>query len=219
LLLYYITDRTQFADDEAARRARLLERISAAAHAGVDYIQLRENDLRARELEQLANAALEAIRSASSSSTRLLINSRCDVALAAGAAGVHLRSGAQDISPADARALLVRAGMTSPIVAASCHTASEVALAASEGADFAVFGPVFGKGPDATHEAVTAMGIEGLCAACAAAVGGMPVLALGAVTIENAAECLRAGAAGVAGIRLFQESDLAKTIRRLRALG
>jgi len=217
LLLYYITDRTQFPGDEAARRARLLERIAAAAGAGVDYIQLREKDLSARELEQLARAAIQAIRGASSSA-RLLINSRCDVALAAGANGVHLRAGAQDISAADARALLVRAGMSSPIVAASCHASSEVALAASEGADFAVFGPVFGKGPDAAHEQVAPAGLSALRAACSASVGGMPVLALGTVSTENAAGCLRAGAAGVAGIRLFQNGDVAATVRRLRSL-
>jgi len=98
LLLYYITDRKQFSGDEAEQREQLLAKIVEAAHAGVDYIQLREKDLPSRELEQLAGMALDVVRKYGSKS-RLLINSRVDVALAVGADGVHLRS--KDISPAD----------------------------------------------------------------------------------------------------------------------
>ena len=109
-LLYYITDRTQFPGNELSRRRRVLEKIAEAARCGVDYIQLREKDLPARELERLAIDALSVIREASSRSSEirdaardgshhpsLLINSRTDVALAVGADGVPVRS--DDVSP------------------------------------------------------------------------------------------------------------------------
>src|SRR5271167_96137 len=97
--LLYITDRTAFAEDEPSRRRLLLEKIREAAIAGVDYIQLREKDLSARDFESLAREAAGAIHEARRLatahhplSTALLINSRTDVALATGAQGVHLRS-------------------------------------------------------------------------------------------------------------------------------
>ena len=89
-VLYYITDRRQFAGDECAQRTRLLAKVREAAAARVDFIQFREKDLTARQLESLARAAIDAMGNASG--TRLLINSRTDVALAAGAHGVHLTS-------------------------------------------------------------------------------------------------------------------------------
>ena len=86
-LLYYITDRTAFADDEPTRRRLLLEKIREATLAGVDYIQLREKDLSSRDLESLAREAVRVIREALPTghdplSTALLVNSRTDVALA-----------------------------------------------------------------------------------------------------------------------------------------
>src|ERR1700704_2826122 len=114
-LLYYITDRSQFRGDECARRRALLAKVAEAARAGVDYIQLREKDLSTRELEMLAQEALTAVRNSTplrtenrelrtSLRTRLLINSRTDVALAAGADGVHLR--ADDLSTREVRAVV-----------------------------------------------------------------------------------------------------------------
>lgn len=206
MLLYYITDRRQIGGEGA-----LLQRIAGAARAGVDYIQLRERDLTARALEQLARRALEAV-SAVAGHTRLLINSRCDVAIAAGAHGVHLR--ADDIPASDGRAILRQAAMTDAVVAVSCHTVEEVALAEAHGADFVVFGPVFAK------DAAPGQGLAALHAACSrkpAAAPPVPVLALGGVTVTKAGTCLRAGAAGVAGIRLFQEGDVEQTVRALRA--
>ncbi|HET8824266.1 MAG TPA: thiamine phosphate synthase [Terriglobales bacterium] len=205
MLLYYITDRKQFSGDEAQQREQLIAKITEAARADVDFIQLREKDLSSRELEQLAHAAIEAVRS-KSSKTRLLINSRTDVALAAGADGVHLRS--TDISPADVRRIWRGAGLTSdPVVAASCHSETEVMAAKAAGADFVVFGPVFGKGD------TPATGIPALRATCA---HGIPVLALGGVTVDDARSCLEAGAAGIAGIRLFQDSNRGTIVTRLR---
>src|SRR6202163_4984216 len=102
-LLYYITDRSQFHGDELARRHGLLAKVAEAARAGVDYIQLREKDLSARKLETLAREVVAAVRE-NSPSTRLLINSRTDVALAAGADGVHLRG--DDVEPREVRQVL-----------------------------------------------------------------------------------------------------------------
>src|SRR5580704_17039926 len=105
-LLYYITSRAAFLGDEQARRFRLLEKIEEAACCGIDYIQLREKDMPIRELESLAREAVRIIRDTPKKTgteirTVLLINSRTDVAFAAGADGVHLPAG--DVSPTDVR--------------------------------------------------------------------------------------------------------------------
>lgn len=216
MLLYYITDRRQFPGSEAEERAALLRKISEASRCGVDYIQLREKDLSARELLALAKDALKAMAAAASSplATRLLINSRLDVALACGADGVHLRS--DDISAADARAVSMKAAAAGhwPLatdhftIASSCHTAEDVSRARTDGADFVVFAPVFEKGGE------RGVGLEALRTACGV---NLPVLALGGVTLDNAQACLQAGAAGIAGIRLFQDNDVAEAAYRLRA--
>jgi thiamine-phosphate pyrophosphorylase len=215
-MLYYITDRNQFPGDEAARRLLLLAKIAEAARCGVDYIQLREKDLSARELQALAREAVELIRGAprqnepASSTTRLLINSRTDVAIASSADGVHLRS--NDISALEVRKIweLSAAGtLTRPTVAVSCHCLDDVKQAADHRATFVVFGPVFGKGNNSG-----ATGIALLRKSCLQAI---PVLALGAITLANAPACLDAGAAGIAGIRLFQQNNISQLLRALRS--
>ena len=237
MLLYYITDRRQFPGSEEDRRRTLLKTISEAARCGVDYVQLREKDLGARELLRLAEEAAAAIKSAAPKrletgnqklETRLLINSRIDIALAAGADGVHLRS--DDISVAEARVVCMKAAAAGHrplatdhfITACSCHSADDVRRADADGADFSVFAPVFEK---AGQQGV---GLEALRAACrrtpqastpeASLTMQMPVLALGGVTLENARACIVAGAAGVAAIRLFQENDVEEVVARLRSL-
>jgi thiamine-phosphate pyrophosphorylase len=230
-LLYCITDRKAFPGDEAARRRLLLEKIAEAARCGVDYIQLREKDLAARELETLAREAVCLIRKATQLRTenrelrtRFLINSRTDVALAVGADGVHLR--ADDVSPSDVRAVWkCGAGAPSagsgqaparenlghnPIIGVSCHSVDEVRQATKNRADFAVFAPVFEK---KDSPAIVPAGLAALQAACRV---GIPVFALGGVTLENAQSCLDAGAAGIAAIRLFQEHDIAGVVRTIR---
>jgi thiamine-phosphate pyrophosphorylase len=222
MFLYYITDRTQFPGDASARRTALLAKVRECARARVDYIQLREKDLSGRELEDFAKLVMAEI-STVGQKTHLLINSRIDVAIACGADGVHLRSGDEDPNPGDARAIFASAAFPTPIIAASCHSEAEVARAESHGADFVVFGPVFEKG------GARSAGLEQLRRICATVTADdektesvararLPVLALGGVTIENAIECLRAGAAGVAGIRLFQENEVAAVVSNLRAL-
>ncbi|HUO26588.1 MAG TPA: thiamine phosphate synthase [Candidatus Aquilonibacter sp.] len=219
--LYYITDRAAFPGDEFSRRRCLLGRIGEAARWGVDFIQLREKDLPTRELEALAYEVVAAVRDGNKLATgnrkprtALLINSRTDVAMAVDADGVHLRS--DDVSPEEVRKVWKR-GMhvadepsrTDPLIAVSCHSPAEVAQAAINGANFAVFAPIFQKKDSASHPA----GLAALEEACRAKI---PVLALGGVTLENARSCVDAGAAGVAGIRLFQENDFAEVVRRLR---
>ncbi|MGD0215457.1 MAG: thiamine phosphate synthase [Terriglobales bacterium] len=220
-LLYYITDRSQFHGNEDTRRRALLAKIAEAVRAGVDYIQLREKDLSARKLELLAREAVAVVRENQwptghgSVPTRLLMNSRTDVALAAGAYGVHLRT--DDLSAQEVCAVLQLSSqrpLTTDhfLVAASCHAAADILSAESEKVDFAVFAPVFGKRGSAGTAPV---GLAALREACKAKI---PVLALGGVTMENAALCLQAGAAGIAGIRLFQENKIEDVVRALRAL-
>jgi thiamine-phosphate pyrophosphorylase len=196
----------------------LLDRIAAAAGAGIDAIQLRERDLNARELVELGSRAMEIVRRLSAHgapATRLLVNSRVDVAIACDADGVHLRS--DDLSAADARLIFGQAGVSKPLIGVSCHTVQQVSLAEGHGADFAVYGPVFGKEND---DAVPT-GVAGLKEACRrrAAQIPMPVLALGGVTLSSATDCLKAGAYGIAGIRLFQNGNLTETVLRLRKQG
>jgi thiamine-phosphate pyrophosphorylase len=223
VLLYYITDRLAFPGDEPTRRRRLLDKISEAASHGINYIQLRENDLSTRELESLASQALQIIRAQHSATgnrqpaTTLLINSRTDIALATTAAGVHLRS--NDLTPPEVRAAWhrscgadtpVRVSPPIPLISISCHSPQEVAAAAANQATLAIFAPVFEK-KDAP--AVEPTGLNALREACRAPI---PVLALGGITLQNARSCTQAGAAGIAAIRLFQEHDIATIIRELR---
>jgi thiamine-phosphate pyrophosphorylase len=215
LLLYYITDRRQLPGNPAQQRTALLEKIASAARAGVDFIQLREKDLDSRQLEGVARDAADAIAAAPEGGTRLLVNSRVDVAIAAACHGVHLPAGDLDVQTARE---IFHAASYEGLVAASCHSAEEVRHAAMEGADFAVAGPVFEK---ASAAGVPAIGIAGLSAATRAASvsrPGFPVLALGGVTAQNAGSCLAAGASGIAAIRLFQENDVAALVGRLRSL-
>ena len=213
-LLYYITDRSQFRGDERARRRALLAKAAEAARAGVDYIQLREKDLRTRELETLAREVVAAVRQ-NSPSTRVLVNFRTDVALAAEADGVHLR--ADDVAPHEVR-LVLEASAHRPLiadhflVATSCHSNEDVIRAEAEAADFAVFAPVFEKNKTPGTQPT---GLAALSEACQA---NIPIFALGGVTIENAASCLHAGAAGIAAIRLFQENKIENVVSALRAL-
>jgi thiamine-phosphate pyrophosphorylase len=212
LLLYYITDRSQFPGDEDSRRSRLLATAAQAVRCGVDYIQLREKDLCAHDLEILARKIVQLTTENNKLNTGVLINTRTDVALACGASGVHLRS--DDISPADARTLWTNSGGgTRATIGASCHTRAEVARAAEEGADLAVFGPVFEKYKPGRSTRPT--GLEILHEVCQEKI---PVIALGGVNPENAAACVQAGAAGIAGIRLFQENEMDRTVVALRQL-
>lgn len=221
MLLYYITNRRAFAGDEARQRLALLKRVTEAAAAGVDYIQLREKDLTPRELESLAKDVVSAVRS-SSAGTRILINGRTDVALASGADGVQLPG--NELTASEVRTLWMRGTDRAPIIGISAHSIDEVRYAEAHGADFALLAPVFEK---PTTE-LPGLGLALLSAAChgaqppdnteSAPTSSFPVLALGGVNLSNALACIRAGASGVAGIRLFQEGDIRNTVRALRQM-
>ena len=181
---YYITDRRRCPLD-------LLDCIERNARQGIDWLQIREKDLPPHELLELVRSALA--RTAPHG-THVLVNDRLDVALAAGAHGVHL--------PSDAPAVSALRGATPAgfLIAVSTHTADELQRAEREGADLAVFGPVF---PTASKPGRTAVsGLDGLQKACRGI--SIPVAALGGVTLETAPACVAAGAAGVAGISMFQ---------------
>jgi thiamine-phosphate pyrophosphorylase len=209
MLLYYITDRRSFAGVEADRRRELLRRIGEAANAGVDYVQLREKDLDAAELELLTREALHSIRR-NSSRTKFLVNTRVEVALSAGADGVHLPANSPPAGTV--REEWKNATGKEPLIGFSTHLLSDLQQAELQSASFAVFGPIFEKdGLEAKG-----IGLEALRQACA--VSCVPVFALGGVTLNNAKSCLDAGARGVAAIRLFQQGDVAETVERLRRL-
>jgi thiamine-phosphate pyrophosphorylase len=179
---YYITDRKAVGGFRP-----LLDVIRDQMQLGVDFVQIREKDITARELFEFTLAVLEVrdyeIRNRLL--TKVLVNSRADVALATGADGVHLPSDAPEET------------LPGLLVARSCHTLDEIR---GTKASFVTFGPVFdspGKGPS--------KGLDALKAACQL---GKPVYALGGVNWDNAAECMQAGAEGIAGIRLFQDPGL-----------
>jgi thiamine-phosphate pyrophosphorylase len=179
---YYITDRKAVGGFKP-----LLDVICDQLRLGVDVIQIREKDVGARALYEFTLAVMEARQADlhAHAQTKILVNSRADVALAAGADGVHLPGNAP---------VQVLPGL---LIARSCHTLDEVRETT---ADFVTFGPVFaspGKG--------TPVGLEALREACGL---GKTVYALGGLDWDNAMDCMDAGAAGIAGIRLFQEPEL-----------
>ena len=211
LQLYYITDRQQFAGGCHEQEQRLLAKIAECAAAGVEHIQLREKDLETRALEELARKAMAAIVGPG---TKLLINGRTHVALACEAHGVHLP--ANDLAASEVRSIFARAGKSDPVIGVSTHSVADVASAESHGASFAVFGPVFEKSGSPNHEGLEQL--RRICHRAEAAQPPMPVWALGGITLENAQQCASAGAAGIAGIRLFQENDVQAIVKKLRSL-
>jgi thiamine-phosphate pyrophosphorylase len=186
MLRYYITDRRTAGGIEA-----VLAFVSRAAAGGVTWVQVREKDLAARELLELTRRVLAVT---APHGTRVLVNSRVDIALAAGAHGVHL--------PADSVPPKTLRPFVPPhfLIGVSTHDLDEVRRASAEGADFAVFSPVFPPLSKAAYG--PAQGLSRLREAVRAA--SVPVLALGGITRQNAADCIAEGAAGVAGISLFQ---------------
>ena len=194
----------------------LLKTVEAVAAASVDWIQLREKDLCGKESLALARCALQAI-GARAPRTRILVNDRVDVALAAGAGGVHLSE--NGFSVPDARRLCARFENDSGrpldfLIGVSCHSLGSALGAARDGADYIYFSPIFHTPSKAFYG--PPQGVERLGQICRAV--SIPVIAIGGITPENVASCYSAGAAGVAAIRLFQESaDLPSIVRAIRS--
>jgi len=204
MLRYAISDRLGLGEDEGTRQAALLGHVRRWASEGMDFVQLREKDLPAAALATLVRRLLQTLRRHSpdaSARPKLLIHSRADIALAVGADGVHLTSDIGSLRPAQVAHLYAAAGVPDPFVSVSCHTVGEVARASQSGASLILFGPIFEKRVHG-RQVAAGVGLAALHEACVAA-EGRPVLALGGVTVENASRCMAAGAAGIAGIRIF----------------
>lgn len=207
-LLCYVTDRHALAETSL-----LAEHIALVAAAGIDWIQIREKDLSGRELVALTRGGVKVVASGTRANvTRIIVNDRLDVALAAGAGGVHLRE--TSLPVATVNAWRRNAGLRDFLIGASCHSVEAVGAAERDGADYIIFGPVFST-PSKVQFGVP-QGINLLAEASKAV--SIPVLAIGGVTPENARECFDVGAAGIAAIRMFSEApDLAVLVERLRA--
>jgi thiamine-phosphate pyrophosphorylase len=211
MLRYAITDRLRFAGNENARQAALLEQAARLASDGVDFLQLREKDLPVAALADIARSLLAIIRSdRDEPQLKLLINSRADIAVATRADGVHLTSSPDALTPSQIRTLYAAAALPDPIISVSFHSLAEIdrieASAPEDRPTHILFGPVFEKviAEDSlrTRKVTEGTGLDLLRTACAAA-APISVLALGGITEENAPDCLAAGAAGIAAIRLF----------------
>ena len=205
-LLCYVTDRHSLAPGkDSASPDLLLRKIDEVISAGVDWVQIREKDLSAKDLSRVVR---EGLRSAAQSSpgrnsTRILVNDRLDVALGEGAGGVHLAGNSLPVKEAKHFAAEIAiAGVPARdfLIGVSCHSREDAEAAAVSGAHYIFFGPVFATPSKAAFGAP--QGLERLAEACRAVT--IPVLAIGGVTLQNAASCLNAGAAGIAAIRLFQ---------------
>jgi thiamine-phosphate pyrophosphorylase len=228
MLFYVITDRRLLVGSEEERRGALAALVRKWVRGGVDYIQIREKDLAPGELLKLARQVIAAARVAAGSGaaqdiemrnmgmrnigggTRILLNGPPEIALEAGADGVHLTGKSAPGAAAAVQAVYERAGRRA-ILSRSCHTLEEAGRAGAD--SLVLFGPVFEK-PLAGGGALSGRGLEALGEACRAG-SGAAVLALGGVTAANAHRCIEAGASGVAGIRLF----LGEEWRRLRDSG
>jgi len=193
-IVCYVTDRKALREEKTP--SALLDKIRAAAAAGVDWVQIREKDLPARELLALVWDAVAL------ASIRVIVNDRLDVALAAGAAGVHLGHASV---PAREVVRWCRAGNAPAdfLVGVSCHSLEGAQEAESAGASYTYFGPIY-ETPSKTPFGKP-HGVEELAQVAKAV--RIPVIAIGGVNESNAAECIRAGATGVAAIRMIQDAS------------
>ncbi len=211
-ILCYVTDRQAVAASEEPGLGGVLDIVRRVVAAGVDWIQIREKDLPTRPLFELVCAAVVAASSTSPPSSRILVNDRLDVALAGGAGGVHL--GGASLPVAEVTRWL-RAGHAPAdfLVGVSCHSLAEAVEAETAGADYVFFGPLFATPSKAAFR--PPQGISRLAEVCQRL--RIPVLAIGGVTLERAAACLNAGAAGIAAIRLLQENpDVSSVVTQFR---
>ena len=211
-LICLVTDRVALAETatDGGALSQLLEVIADCADAGVDLVQIREPDLRDRSLLDLVRGAVDRARA---TSARVVVNDRPDVALAAGADGVHLKDDAR--SAPRVRAL----GPRGWIVGRSIHDAPAARRATQCGAvDYLLAGTVFAS---ASKPGRRPLGLDALRDVVRAS--NRPVLAIGGVTVDDGAAVAATGAAGVAGIRLFRcgpssrRARIAERVQVLRA--
>jgi thiamine-phosphate pyrophosphorylase len=210
-LLYLITDRLAFLRSAEITHDDLprlqLEAIAKAAQAGCQLIQIREKGMSARALVTFTRAALERARP---HGARVLVNDRLDVAMAAGADGVHLR--ASSIPAREVRAATAHRGLDDFLIGVSTHSIAEAGLAEEGGADFIVCGPVYDTPSKKSFG--PPLGLERFAEICGAV--KIPTLALGGINLSNYREPLRRGAAGVAAIGLFTDvENLEENIRSI----
>ncbi|MGC2831187.1 MAG: thiamine phosphate synthase [Candidatus Acidiferrum sp.] len=221
-ILCYVTDRRGLHGASTKESIDpLLERIEAIAAAGVDWIQLREKDVSGRAAASLTREALRRVSKLASLAQpvpRILVNDRLDVALAEKAGGVHLGENSLPVVEAKRLVLAVQApeSLASDfLVGVSCHSLEAAQSAASAGADYIFFGPIFATLSKAAYGAP--QGLLRLAKVCSSL--AIPVLAIGGITLANVSSCFSAGASGIAAIRMFQDSaDPAEIVRRLSQL-
>ena len=219
-ILCYVTDRKGLAAADNDLSEALIRRITAAAEAGIDWIQIREKDLSAKELSSLTHEAVaqtKQIKERNGTLTRIMVNDRLDVALSEHTGGVHL--GEQSLPVHDVCKWLNAkpdlAERDKFLVGVSCHSVQAAVSAAGDGADYIFFGPVFATPSKASFG--SPQGLQRLAEVCGAV--SIPVLAIGGITLDNASNCFAAGAAGIAAIRLFQDAkNLASAVADLRAI-
>jgi thiamine-phosphate pyrophosphorylase len=212
MLLYAITNRRLLAGSESERTSALIPLARRWASQNIDYIQIREKDLASNDLRELAQSIVSAVREINPT-TKIILNGPADIALQSGADGVHLPANTQPSAAVEARALFSQSGREA-ILSHSCHSVEEVLKVREESQrdphattanTLILYAPVFEK--VTADGKIPGQGIDALRAAVHAA-GNISVLALGGITPDNTPECLAAGAAGIAGIRLFLTSDL-----------
>jgi thiamine-phosphate pyrophosphorylase len=211
ILLYLITDRRAFLRSAEITHDDLprlqLEAIAKAAQAGCQLIQIREKDMSAKALGAFTRAAVEL---AGPHGARVLVNDRLDVAMAAGADGVHLR--ASSIPVREVRAVAAQQGLHDFLIGVSTHSIAEARLAEDGGADFIVCGPVYDTPSKRAYGAP--IGLDVFAEILSEV--KIPVLALGGINLSNYREPLRRGAAGIAAIGLFTDvENLEQTIRSM----
>jgi thiamine-phosphate pyrophosphorylase len=221
-IVCYVTDSQSLELTEP--RSDILAKIEAAVGAGIDWVQIREKGMPARQLFAIARAAvgitnrrLAPHAGADRSGSLIFVNDRLDIAGAADAAGIHI--GRESLPAHDVIGWRRSKMVTNLMVGLSCHTIDELRWAEDAGVDYAFFGPVFDT--PAKRPFGPPMGTAKLAAACRAT--RLRVIAIGGVTLENSAECLYAGAAGIAAIRMFQQTweptELKTVVERLHSIG
>jgi thiamine-phosphate pyrophosphorylase len=218
-ILCYVTDRRSLAAEGRDQDEALLKRVRSAAAGGIDWIQIREKDLSGKELSSLTRvvvAQTKQINGRDGRTSRILVNERLDVAWCERAGGIHL--GEHSLPVHDVRKWVAAKPDVERrdkfLVGVSCHSVQAAVSAGRGGADYIFFGPVFATPSKVQYGAP--QGLQRLAEACSAVT--IPVLAIGGITLDNASNCLAAGAEGVGAIRLFQDTEkLAALVSELRA--